>query len=333
MSEGRAFESNQQEAARCKRCLERNDDWNQNLTLNDHGCSACKKVFDASAWNWKVIKNHREHDRDLVCEGCTERGYAPGRYEEHKCEECLEIFGSLKFDRKNKYNMTRVQSGRLVCQECMTSLQCSSCKKRYELKYWGKHERKNHHSRLKTKLICKACRAQGFTAWSVEAYTCHTCSCKFGPNKFATFALQNVGIVKYSISWAPWPLKRRCRPEAARRCLRGDVCTEMSAQFWLQWSQNCADISVQTSPRRHLRAASGRGRLFRGHGANETLKIVLPDVLVSSHRIVAAMLLTGASCGMVMTIIPWVAGISEWMHFHLHARLLHAACQVYPPLL
>ena len=61
------------------------------------------------------------------------------------------------------------------------------------------------------------------------------------------------------------------------------------------------------------------------------LKIVLPDVLVSSHRIVAAMLLTGASCGMVMTIIPWVAGISEWMHFQLHARLLHAACQVYPP--
>ena len=119
----------------------------------------------------------------------------------------------------------------------------------------------------------------------MEAYTCHTCSCKFGPNKFATF----------------------------------------------QWSQNCADISVQTSPRRHLRAASGRGRLFRGHGAHETLKIVLPDVLVSSHRIVAAMLLTGASCGMVMTIIPWVAGISEWMHFQLHARLLHAACQVYPP--
>ena len=54
---------------------------------------------------------------------------------------------------------------------------------------------------MKTKLVCKACRAQGFTAWSVEAYTCHTCSCKFGPNKFATFALQNVGIVKYSISW------------------------------------------------------------------------------------------------------------------------------------
>ena len=129
--------------------------------------------------------------------------------------------------------MTRVQSGRLVCQECMTSLQCSSCKKRYELKYWGKHERKNHHSCLKTKLICKACRAQGFTAWSVEAYTCHTCSCKFGPNKFATFALQNVvGVQKH-------------------RLFDRD---------------NCADISVQTSPRRHLRAASGRGRLFRGAG-------------------------------------------------------------------
>ena len=57
------------------------------------------------------------------------------------------------------------------------------------------------------------------------------------------------------------------------------------------------------------------------------LKIVLPDVLVSSHRIVAAMLLTGASCGIVMTSIPWVAGIFDWLHFHPHARLLHAACQ------
>ena len=34
---------------------------------------------------------------------------------------------------------------------------------------------------------------------------------------------------------SPAPLKRRPRPEAARRCLRGDVCTEMSAQFWLHY--------------------------------------------------------------------------------------------------
>ena len=191
MPERPPSESSSQEASRCKRCIERDDVWNQNLKLNDHGCSACKKVFDASAWSWKVIKSHRERDRDLVCADCTERGYASGKYEEHQCEECLEIFGSLKFDRKRKYNTKRSQSCRLLCEDCVKSLRCSTCKTRYGLKYWSKQERKNHNSCLKTKLVCKACRAQGFTPWSVEAYTCHTCLCKFGPNKFATHALQN----------------------------------------------------------------------------------------------------------------------------------------------
>ena len=175
----------------CRCCIERNDVWEQCLTPNGHGCSACKKVFDASAWNARMIKAHLYFNRDLVCPGCAERGYAPGKYDEHQCEECFEKFGSLKFDRKNKYNTKRVKKYRLVCQECLTRLRCSSCKTKYELKYWSKFELKNHSSCLQTKLVCKACRAQGFTPWNLEAYTCQTCSCKFGVNKFDKYALQN----------------------------------------------------------------------------------------------------------------------------------------------
>ena len=156
------------------------------MTPNSHGCSACKKVFEASAWNATRLRNHRRFDRDLVCPGCAERGYASGKYDQHQCEECFEMLGSLKFDRQSKSKKKRVKNCRLVCQECLRKHRCSSCKTRYELKYWSKHERKNHNSCLKTKMVCKDCRAQGFTPWNLEAYTCHTCSGKFGVNKFGT---------------------------------------------------------------------------------------------------------------------------------------------------
>ena len=46
-----------------------------------------------------MVRNHRRFDRDLVCQACAERGYAPGKYDEHQCEECFEKFGSLKFEK------------------------------------------------------------------------------------------------------------------------------------------------------------------------------------------------------------------------------------------
>ena len=116
------------EASGCKRCVERDDVWKQRLTPNGHGCSACKNVFDASSWNAQMIKHHRHSDRDLVCPGCAERGYAPGKYDEHQCEECLEKFGSLKFDKHVLQNAERQEKSRLVCQDCHTKLRCGKCK-------------------------------------------------------------------------------------------------------------------------------------------------------------------------------------------------------------
>ena len=175
----------------CRCCIERNDVWEQCLTPNGHGCSACKKVFDASAWNARMIRNHRTLNRDLVCPGCAERGYAPGKYDEHQCEECFEMFGSLKFDRKNKYNKKRSEKCRLVCKACLTKIRCSSCKTAYEPKYWSKIERQNHFSSHHTKLVCKACRLQGFTPRNLIAYTCQLCAFKFGANRFDKIKLKN----------------------------------------------------------------------------------------------------------------------------------------------
>ena len=133
MPEGRPLESGLQQASGCKRCIERNDVWEQCLTPNGHGCSACKKVFDASAWNARMIRNHRDLNRDLVCPGCAERGYAPGKYDEHQCEECFEKFGSLKFDKHALHDATRRKKSRLVCHACQTKLRCGTCKTAYEM--------------------------------------------------------------------------------------------------------------------------------------------------------------------------------------------------------
>ena len=81
MAERRPLEADLQEASGCKLCIERKDVWEQCLTINGHGCSACKKVFEANTWNAKMVQNHRHFDRDLVCPDCAERGYAPGKYD------------------------------------------------------------------------------------------------------------------------------------------------------------------------------------------------------------------------------------------------------------
>ena len=97
MAEGRPLESDLQQASGCKLCIERKDVWEQCLTPNGHGCSACKKVFEASTWNAKMVRNHRRFDRDLVCPACAERGYAPGKYDERQGEDCFEKAGSLSW--------------------------------------------------------------------------------------------------------------------------------------------------------------------------------------------------------------------------------------------
>ena len=89
MPEGRPLESDPQKTSECRRCIESSDVWKQCLTPNNHGCSACKKVIEASAWNERKIKAHPYFSRALVWPSCAKRGYAPSKYDEHQCDECL----------------------------------------------------------------------------------------------------------------------------------------------------------------------------------------------------------------------------------------------------
>ena len=150
-----------QEVATCKCCIERFKEWKQSISLNSHGCDVCRNVFDASSWNAEVIRNHKRFNRALVCQGCTARGYSSGRYAEHQCMDCLEYFGSLKFEKKALRNSERSKKCALVCRDCQSKLRCSKCSTAYELKYWIPWECKNHRFRGSTS-VCKPCRLRGF---------------------------------------------------------------------------------------------------------------------------------------------------------------------------
>ena len=69
-----------------------------------------------------------------MCPGCAERGFAPGKYDEHQCEECLDRLGCLAFDKYVLYNAKRREKSRLVCQDCQTEPRRDKCKRAYDLK-------------------------------------------------------------------------------------------------------------------------------------------------------------------------------------------------------
>ena len=131
-----------------------------------------------------MLRAHRRFGKNLVCPSCAKRGYAPGQYEEHQCEECLEKKSSLSFDKYMLLAVKRKEKSRLVCQDCQTKLRCGKCNTAYALKYWSQSERHNHSTSQRTKLICKACRAQGFHPRDLKTYACQTCAREFGASKF-----------------------------------------------------------------------------------------------------------------------------------------------------
>ena len=149
-------------------------------------CGKCRGACDASSWNVKNEKTHRKFSRTLVCPSCAERGYAPGKYDEHQCEECLEKFGGLKFKGQLLGAVKRQFKCRLVCRDCQAKAKhrCSKCHTAYNLKYWAKEDRSKRLSCRRPKLVCKACREQGFHSRDLQTYKCQMCACKFGARKF-----------------------------------------------------------------------------------------------------------------------------------------------------
>ena len=64
---------------------------------------------------------------------------------------------------------------------------CRACRKIFDNREWPKQILKNHqHS--KRKLICSACKAEGFTTYCTDGVTCRMCGKKRGVGKFSKHA-------------------------------------------------------------------------------------------------------------------------------------------------
>ena len=168
------------ESPRCRCCVAHEGVWKGSLQAHSHACSACKNVFVKDSWKAEILHTHEREQRDLVCAGCRERGYMPGKYTEYQCQDCLEEFGCCRFEKHVMQNAKRQKQSRLVCRTCRAKaqqLRCSKCDKAYEDKAWTRIERQNHRgSRYRTKLVCSACRALGLHPSNLQDYTCHTCA-------------------------------------------------------------------------------------------------------------------------------------------------------------
>lgn len=170
----------------CKRCSERDESWTRRIRPEEHGCSACKAIFNARFWDRQIIYNHRSYNRDLVCSNCTDRGYAPGMYETYKCDDCLQSWGSLMFDRNTKKQSKRLKKTKLICNQCDGQLRCDRCLKRFDIKLWSKNARRGNHQ-----LVCDACRAMGFHAGDLQSYSCDICKKELGGKKFEANQVRN----------------------------------------------------------------------------------------------------------------------------------------------
>ena len=167
----------------CKRCLCSALEWKQRLTVGSHGCAVCKDVFVAKTWTVYETRKHEGCARDLVCPGCRELGYAPGKYVVFECEECLKKLGRGKFEKCVLQNSKRCLKSRLLCRDCQAfqgwlkqmKYRCGKCEMRYDTKYWSKAVRDKQGCARAPTLVCKACRARGFHPLELKSY--HVADC------------------------------------------------------------------------------------------------------------------------------------------------------------
>ena len=65
---------------------------------------------------------------------------------------------------------------------------CDRCQQVYQKKYWTRQERYRRKVRG-TRLVCHACRAEGFHPRDLETYACQRCKRSLGPKKYDRYLL------------------------------------------------------------------------------------------------------------------------------------------------
>jgi hypothetical protein len=88
-------------------------------------CANCHEVFVETHWSKDKVKKHKNLNRDLVCSECSEKGFSAGRYKQYQCQQCSEMYGSMKFKRWDVDNFNRGKTSRLKCMHYTSICLCS----------------------------------------------------------------------------------------------------------------------------------------------------------------------------------------------------------------
>ena len=100
-----------------------------------------------------------------------------------------KAWGSAKFNDRLMPDAQRKKTTSLAREDYQSALRCDRCKKAFGQEHWTQRDRSNRQFGH-TKLVCQACRAEGFDARNLRAYTCQACGGSFGRRKFNTMMLR-----------------------------------------------------------------------------------------------------------------------------------------------
>ena len=125
-----------------------------------------------------------------------------------RCLECQKDVTLPEVQKKNTLTEERIADS--FCKKCniddkwvgtlkLNSHGCSACQKIFDNREWPKEMLRNH-LRFGRKLICSACRANGFTTYCTEGRACTICEKKRGAGKFNKYAGQCINLQKPGFS-------------------------------------------------------------------------------------------------------------------------------------
>ena len=109
-----------------------------------------------------------------------------------RCLECQKDVTLPEIQKKNALTEERIVDS--FCKRCnnvdtwvgtlkLNSHGCSACHRIFDRSEWPRQMLKDH-LRHNIKLICSACRADGFTTYDTDGRTCKFCKKKRGAGKF-----------------------------------------------------------------------------------------------------------------------------------------------------
>ena len=163
------------------------------MTLNAHGCSACKKIYPREQWTTKSLNHHRFYKRPLICKICFDEGYSARDFEPIQCTICERWRGHRKFEEKHqKHNRKRGgDKFTCICIDCESKEKCDGCGVLMEKSAIKKKDLYYKARYPNSKMLCDKCIAAGLTKDDAAKYECTSCGQKMGRSAFAYKPLNN----------------------------------------------------------------------------------------------------------------------------------------------